>query len=458
MLVMKFGGSSVKDATAVNRVADIISARLAEHPVIVVSALGRTTDMLEAILADLEAGRADGARGRVEAIRAHHRDVASSVIAADDHRRSALDSMEETMTRLDRLVEGMELLGEVSDRSRDAVLSVGELASAPMLAAALRSRGLDARHVDPRDVILTGGHHGAAVPEMDECGRLCNEILSPMIEKGVIAVLGGFVGRTPDGVTTTLGRGGSDLTASVVARGLGAASLHYYKDVDGILTADPGTVPEARPVRQLTFLEAAELAFLGARVLHPASIQPAVDADIPVRVLNSYRPEASGTLITRTREPGGEPSRQSVVSVACKRDQLLLNVYSTRMLGASGFLRRVFDVFEKLEISVDHIATSEVNVSVTLAPTGRTEELVRMLGEVAAVRIHRNMGVVSVVGERIAQTPGVAASIFQTLRDVNIHLITYGGSGINVSFVIDTDRVPDAVRRLHSALFTDTGN
>jgi aspartate kinase len=266
------------------------------------------------------------------------------------------------------------------------------------------------------------------------------------------------VGSTVEGVTTTLGRGGSDLTSSLVARALGAEGLEYWKDVDGILTADPRIVADARPVARLSFREAAELAFLGAQVLHPASIQPAVEAGVPVRVLNSYRAGSPGTLITMKRSggPAGEPER-AVVSIPCKRDQILVNVFSSRMLGASGFLRRVFGVFERLDLSVDHIATSEVNVSVTLGRTRRLAELGSMLGEVADVDVREGVGVVSVVGDRIADTPGVAARLFGALGDINVLLITYGGSGVNLSFVVDDGRVPEAVCRLHDALFVEAG-
>jgi aspartate kinase len=456
MIVMKFGGSSVADAAAVDRVATIVEGRLERRPLVVVSALGGTTDVLVSILERLEAGSAREARDRAGSVRAHHEQVIEAVVAAGPHRDAAMEVLEAGMGRLGRLMEGMDCLGEVSSRSRDAVLSLGELVSAPVLAAALASRDLPARAVDPRQVIVTDGAHEAAVPALAECTSRCRDVLAPMLEEGRVPVLGGYVGSSADGITTTLGRGGSDLTASLVARALGAEALEYWKDVDGILNADPGVVPEARPVARLSFQEAAELAFLGARVLHPASIQPAVDAGVPVHVLNSHRAAGPGTIITSELHGGrAEGPGQAVVSIACKRDQLLVNLYSTRMLGASGFLSRVFEVFERLGLSVDHIATSEVNVSVTLGQTRRVDELASLLGEVAEVRMEGGMGVVSVVGDRLSDTPGVAARLFTALGDINVHLITYGGSGVNLSFVVENDAVPDAVRRLHRALFQE---
>jgi aspartate kinase len=461
MLVMKFGGSSVKDARAVDRVSTIVLGRLAGQPVVVVSALGGTTDTLVRILELIESGDGSAARDLAGAIRRHHEEVIDDVVTTPEQIRVARAAIDDGLNRLGRLIEGMDLLGEVSPRSRDAVLSLGELMAAPLLSCALRCRDLPAEPLDPREVVITDGRHGFASPDLAACCENCAKKIAPIVEAGRIPVLGGYVGATAGGVTTTLGRGGSDLTASLVARGLKASALEYWKDVDGILTADPGTVPGARPVTNLTFEEAAELAFLGARVLHPASIQPAVDAGVPVRVLNSYRPEARGTLITRKAGDGAAVSsdpRSAVVSIACKSHQLLVDVYSTRMLGASGFLRRVFEVFERLGLSVDHIATSEVNVSVTLAPTPRTAELTSLLGEVAQVRVREGVGVVSVVGHRIADTPGVAGAIFAALPDVNLHLITYGGSGVNLSFVMDTEHVPRVVRTLHASLIETRGD
>jgi aspartate kinase len=442
----------------VDRVASIIEGGLDRRPIIVVSALGDTTDVLVAILDALESGRTDEARDRAAGIARHYLAVIEAVVAEGTHRDGACEAVDASLERLGRLIEGMECLGEVSARSRDAVLSLGELMAAPVLAAALGSRGLPAESIDPREVIVTDTAHEAARPDFTSCNERCRQRLTPVLDAGRVPVLGGYVGATFEGVTTTLGRGGSDLTASLVARALGAESLEYWKDVDGILTADPHVVPDARPVARLSFQEAAELAFLGAKVLHPASIQPAVDAGVPVRVRNSHRAGSPGTLITN--EPHGgraDGPGQAVVSIACKRDQMLVNLYSTRMLGASGFLRRVFKVFEGLDLSVDHIATSEVNVSVTLPETGRVEDLTTRLGEVADVRVMHGMGVVSVVGDRLSETPGVAARLFGALGDINVHLITYGGSGVNLSFVVANDQVPDAVRRLHDALFAEAG-
>ncbi|MDJ0763980.1 MAG: aspartate kinase [Myxococcota bacterium] len=448
MIVMKFGGTSVKDAAAVDRVAGIISERVHLNPVVVVSATGKTTDELVDILDRLEESR--DVQALADHIETNHHKLVTELISNTEHRTTAEKWVGRERERLGKLIEGMKCLGEVSLRSRDAVLSVGERVSAPILASCLASRGLNAVCVDPSELIVTDNTHGAATPLTTRTAARCKAVLGPLLDKGAIPVVGGYVGATDQGVITTLGRGGSDLTASLIASVMGAENLEFWKDVDGILTADPRVVEAARPVDAVSFREAAELAFLGAGVLHPASIQPAVEAGVPVVIKNSYSPETQGTrIVLRTKMA----PREVVTSIAYKRDQVMLNVYSTRMLGASGFLRRVFEVFDRLAISVDHIATSEVNVTVTLKDSEKLHDLEDMLGEVANVEVTRNMGVVSVVGEFISATSGVAGTILAALSHINLSLITYGGSGVNLSVVVNNDQVPWAVKALHRALF-----
>lgn len=454
MIVMKFGGSSVKDAEALDRATSIVTGRLSQRPAVVVSAFGNTTDLLVSILDALSRGREQDARRIATTVADHHEQIIDRILTDHPLHTRALRVLDDGLARLHRLIDGMACLAEVSPRSRDAVLAFGELTAAPLLALFLSSRGLDAEAVDPVAIMITNGVHGAAVPLAAETTKRCRGVLMPLLEQGRIPVIGGFVGATQDGVITTLGRGGSDLTASMIAMTLKADGLEYWKDVDGILTADPRLVAVAASVPSLTFREAAELAFLGAKVLHPSSIQPAVDAGVPVRVRNSYHPSLPGTLIVPSSDSGSpKKERSTIASIACKRDQVLLNAYATRMLGASGFLRHVFEVFDQLDIPVDHIATSEVNITVTLGPSDRLERLKEALGEVAKVDVTSGVGVVSVVGERLAETPGVGSKIFGALQDINIQLVTYGGSGVNLSLVVRDEQVPEAVRRLHAAFF-----
>ncbi len=456
MIIMKFGGSSVKDVAALERVVGIIGSRCHEDPVVVVSAMGDSTDRLTKILDLLERGQNAQARATAKRLSSDHASIARKILPEGEILSELLKTIQSHFSRMDNLIEGMACLGEVSPRSRDAVLSFGEIASSSMLAAYCRSVNIPAEAIDPTKLILTDARFTGATPDPAGTKKRCAQFLSPVVARMAIPVVGGFVGADEHGVTTTLGRGGSDLTASILAGAMNASALEYWKDVDGILDADPRIVPQAKPVQRITFREAAELATLGAKILHPASIQPAVLANVPVRVLNFNEPLANGTTITSAAEPDHDfPDRSSpaVSSITYKRSQAMINIYSTRMLGTSGFLRRVFEVFDRLKISVDHIATSEVNVTVTVGRTDALEALRRELAEIATVSVDDNVGVVSLVGERLPATPGVAARIFRALTGINVSLITYGGSGVNLSVVVGNDNVDTAVRKLHKELF-----
>lgn len=461
MIIMKFGGSSMKDVAALERVAGIIRSRRDKDPVVVVSAMGDSTDRLTQILDLLEQGQKDKARATADSLSSNHASLARKILPKGEIQSELLKTIQSHFTRMNSLIDGMACLGEVSPRSRAAALSLGEITSSSILAAYCRSVDIPAEAIDPTRLILTDARYTEATPDPAGTKKRCEQFLSPVVARGVIPVVGGFVGADEHGVTTTLGRGGSDLTASILAGAMNASALEYWKDVDGILNADPRIVRQAKPVPRITFREAAELATLGAKILHPASIQPAVLANIPVWVLNFNEPSASGTTITSVAEPGHDlhdRSSPAVSSITYKRGQAMINIYSTRMLGTSGFLRRVFEVFDRLEISVDHIATSEVNVTVTTGRTDALEALRRELAEIATVSVDDNVGVVSLVGEKLPTTPGVAARIFSALIGINVSLVTYGGSGVNLSVVVDNDNVDTAVRRLHKELFETSEN
>ena len=450
MIVMKFGGSSLKDLAAVERVSSIVAARLRRRPVVVVSAMGDTTDTLVSLLAAVERGDAVEAKRIAAAVAAAYREAARTIGAGAP--TDGAGRLEREIAGLERYVDGMLALGEASPRSRDAVLAFGEIATAGIFADALCARGIAAAAVDPRDVIATDSRHGAATPDEPLTAERAARVIGERLAGGTVPVIGGFVGATVDGVTTTLGRGGSDLTASILAALLGADALEFWKDVDGILTADPRIVEGARPIPILSFREASELAFLGARVLHPSSIKPAVDAMVPVRVLNSFRPDAPGTSIVRTPRRDGVRGA-AATSIAHKRDQVLVNIHSTRMLGATGFLRRVFEVFDRLGISVDHIATSEVNVTVTIGAQPGIDRLAAELSEVASITVRRGVGVVSAVGEGLSSVPGAASTVLGALEGSELQLLTYGGFGVNLSLVVDDGEVEPVVRRLHARIF-----
>src|SRR5579872_5512263 len=373
MIVMKFGGTSVESAAAIERVASIVKARRERKPVVVVSAMGKTTNKLLAIAQTAIEGTREEYLRQIHDMRDMHSREARQVVPLD-HRAELDRTLDENFQELTELVKGLAVLGELTPRSIDAISSYGERLSSYIVTLAFRHFGMAAEHLDSRRVILTDKRHTQAAPNFPETYRRLGSTV-PALAQDAVVVMGGFIGCTEDGVTTTLGRGGSDFTASIVGAGVGAEEIQIWTDVDGMLTADPTILPGGHRVKTISFAEAAELAYFGAKVLHPATVVPAVEKNIPVLILNSRRPEVSGTRIVSQTVP----CANVVKSIACKRNIALVNVHSTRMLMAHGFLRRIFEVFDRYETSVDMVATSEISVSLTIDNPERLEEVRREL-------------------------------------------------------------------------------
>ncbi len=449
MIVMKFGGTSVESAAAIQRVCGIVRARLERRPVVVVSAMGKTTNRLLAMARLAASGRRDEALAECDALRRFHHDEA--LPPADPRERPALARLlDEHFQELAELLRGLSVLGELTPRSMDAVASYGERLSASILAAALRGTGVAAEALDSRRLIVTDRRFTQAAPLYEPTyARLAREV--PSVAQRAVPVLGGFIAATEDGVTTTLGRGGSDFTASIVGAALDAEEIQIWTDVDGMLTADPNLVEGARRVKIISFDEAAELAYFGAKVLHPATVLPAIEKNIPVRILNSRRPEVAGTLIVA----GAPPCRNPVKSIACKRGITVVDVRSTRMLMAYGFLHRIFEIFDDCETAVDLLATSEVSVSLTIDNTERLEEICARLRQFAEVGVERDQAIICLVGDNIRYIPGIAARTFGALGGINVRMISQGASLRNLSFVVAGDDAPQAVRALHEEFFRE---
>ena len=447
MIVMKFGGTSVESATAIERVGSIVRARMDRKPIVVVSAMGKTTNKLLAIANTAINGHRADYLAQIHDLRDFHSREARLVVPLSE--RAELDrTLDEHFQELTELAKGLAVLGELTPRSIDAISSYGERLSSYIVTLAFRHFGMPAEHVDSRRVIITDRRHTQAAPVYAETyGRLA-KALPGLAERNVV-VMGGFIGSTEDGVTTTLGRGGSDFTASIVGAGIGAEEIQIWTDVDGMLTADPTILPGGHRVRIISFAEAAELAYFGAKVLHPATVIPAVEKNIPVLILNSRRPAVEGTRIVAE----AVPCRNTVKSIACKRKITLVNVHSTRMLMAHGFLKRIFDVFERLETPVDMVATSEVSVSLTIDNPRRLAEICTALREFSEVSIEENQAIVCLVGDNIRYTPGVAARVFQALESVNVRMISQGASLLNLSFVVAEADLKRAVEALHAEFF-----
>jgi aspartate kinase len=445
---MKFGGTSVEDAQAFARVARIVGARRKERPVVVVSAMSRVTDALLAGVEMAAAGDAEAARRSLEEHFERHLLVARTLPAgARDEFFVELASAERTLAELLKRVE--RAARELRPSLQDQIVSYGECLSARLLAAVLSERALPAAYVDARRCIITNEDHGCATPANEETYRHTRAELSPLLDAGRIPVLGGFIGSTPGGQTTTLGRGGSDYTAALIGAGIGAREIQIWTDVNGVLTADPRVVAHARTIPSLSFAEAAELAYFGAKVIHPKTILPAVIRSIPVRICNSRDADHPGTGVYFD----AEMSPRTVKAIAHKKGITVLHITSARMLGAYGFLRALFEVFERHRTIVDIVTTSEVSVSLSLEDTSTIDEIIKDLRAIAAVKVETNLAVVCIVGEELRYTSGIAARIFSTLRDINVLLISQGASNVNLTFVVAERDVEETVRLLHASLF-----
>ena len=451
MIVMKFGGTSVKDVTAVRRLIGIV--RATPRPVVVVSALAKVTDAL--IEVSRRAERGDGP-GAAEAVRAlHHRHQEMAELVSDAKRRSdLLAGVDEAFSELETIVHALAVIEEVSPRSADTIVAFGELVSSQIVAAALTDAGVRAQFVDARQVLITDAQHGAAQPDRVQTDERLARLVAPLVKDGVVPVLGGFVGSNGAHVTTTLGRGGSDYSAALFGAGLRAEEIQIWTDVDGMLTADPRVVDAPRVVAELSFDEASELAYFGAKVLHPSTILPAVGLDIPVRILNSQRPEVQGTLIKRRVERSAE----APAAIACKRGVTRIDIASSRMLMAYGFLRRVFEVFERYKTPVDVVTTSEVSVSVTIDDRRSLDTIVQELSAFADVSCDEGMAIVCAVGESLSGDSHLTTRVLGALEGLPLAMVSQGGSRKNITVVLRDSDARAAMGRLHRRFFEGVGS
>jgi aspartate kinase len=448
MIVMKFGGSSVESAPAIERVAGIVRRALARQPVVVVSAMGKTTQQLLTMGEQASTGHKAEAQKRLRALREmHEREIGALV--PESVRAQIGRVLDSEFAEMADLLEHLSTVGEFAPASADALSSYGERLSSRLIALVFPQFDIPSAHVDARCVVLTEARHKAASPLYAQTYARCREKILPLVKQTDVPVLGGFIGATETGVTTTLGRGGSDFSAAIIGAGIGAEEIQIWTDVDGVMTCDPKLVPEARRVKTISFAEAAELAYFGAKVLHPSTLLPAMEKNIPVVVLNSRRPEITGTRIVADTVPGGNV----IKAISCKRGIHIVNIRSTRMLMAHGFLNRIFEIFSRSETAVDMLASSEVSVSVTIDDAGRLDEICRALREFSEVSVERDHAIVCIVGDNLRHTPGVAARAFGALQGINIRMISQGASALNIGFVVAARDVEKSVKLLHQEFF-----
>jgi aspartate kinase len=457
--VMKFGGTSVGDVAAFERVFHIVSTQIDRRPVVVVSAMTKVTD---ALLNAFEMAKKGDLADAIESLEPHferHIEVSSQLIEPKSPVAiaSCTDMIPNAFSGELEYVRGelSDLLMRAARRSlplamlKDAIVSYGEQLSSRLLAEVLKSKGVQTRHVDSRRLIVTDDEFGAAQPIMDETTELVGLELQPAIEAGEVPVMGGFIAGNRAGETTTLGRGGSDYSAAIVAASLGAAELQIWTDVTGVMTCDPRICSTARTIPVLSYEEAAELAYFGAKVLHPKTIKPAVDNAIPVRVCNTFQPDEIGTMVLA--ESGEAPNK--IKSIASKKNITILRINSARMLGAYGFMSAVFQVFDRHRTVIDVISTSEVSVALTLDNSDTIDKVVEDLRRLGEVEVETGYAVICVVGEGLRASTGLASKIFSTIEDVNVALVSHGASAVNLTFVVKEDVVADVIKKLHEEFF-----
>jgi aspartate kinase len=451
LVVMKFGGTSVEDPTAIARTASIVAGRVAagKSPVVVVSAMAKVTDQLLRVGTCAAAGDRTGSLAVSSRLRSRHRDTAAALIKDKTAAVELVNWIDQKFDQLDEVLRGLAAILELTPRISDLIVSYGERLSSRMIAAAFRERGINAAHVDARDVIVTDSTFQKAVPIDSAIEKRAAEKIRPLINEGKVAVLGGFIGSNEAGITTTLGRGGSDFTGALIGGAMQADAIEIWTDVDGIMTSDPRVCPDALRVKVISFEEAAELAYFGAKVLHPATILPAVKKNIPVLVLNSKNPANEGTRIISLAPHCKSPFK----SIAVKKKVSIIDVVASRMLMTHGYLRAIFEIFDKHQCPVDMVCTSEVSVSLTVDSNEKLPAIAADLGKLADVKYEGKKALVCMVGEDIRGQNGMAAQVFTAVRHINVRMISQGASEINMSFMIDEEDADEAVRSLHAAFF-----
>ena len=446
MITMKFGGTSVGTPESIRQVCELVKGELDRNPAVIVSAHNspkvRMTDTLVASAKAAKEGKPDSSKV-VEAQK-----WICDGLGVD----MAATGIERLLDRFDKLLQGIAMIGELTPRTMDVVMSFGERMSARVLNDVLRREfGVKSEYRSSITLGLKTDHHfGAARPD-PKCYPAVAKQISDL--DADVLVTTGFIASTDDGQITTLGRGGSDYSATIFGAIVGAEEVQIWTDVSGVMTTDPRIVPAARSIPELTFMEASELAWYGAKVLHPATMVPAIEHDIPVRVKNTAQPDHPGTVIRQIMTPN--PDETPFKSLAVLKGVAMITISTGRMFGTHGFMSKVFDVFNRHAVDIHMIATSEVTISVTTPDAANAEKAAEEIKSFASVTVERGLSLISVVGELMKGTPGMAAKVTKALAEnqVNIRMISQGASEINIAMVVADEQVKTAVIGLHKELF-----
>jgi aspartate kinase len=450
MIVMKFGGTSVEDEHAIRKVTEIVGDRAAESPVVVVSAMAGITDQLVAMGRAAAQGDRAAATHLLEQARERHRQTGLQ-LAGGSVRQSLQTKLDVHFEALARLLDKIATVGSLSPRSSDALLSFGELLSTELVNAAFRAAGLASVVVDSRECMVTNLAHTRAVPDFAQSKHRLEAKILPAVHSGRILVMGGFIAATADGIPTTLGRGGSDFSAAIIGAALGVECIEIWTDVPGIMTTDPGICSDARLIPAMSFAEAAEMAYFGAKVLHPGTLVPAAEHNIPVLVLNSRDPGGSGTRIESEAPTNGTTFR----AITARRNVNIVNVGLRKLWSTRGFMRSVFTIFDRHNCPVDAVSTTQGSVSLAVDSAQMVPSMLTDLHSIAEVSCEDSKAIVCLVGENIRGKPGIAARVFGTVArgGINVRMISQGASEISISFVIEEKDAVEAVRRLHTEFF-----
>ena len=442
MIVMKFGGSSVADADRIRHITEIVKARLERKPILVLSAMGDTTDHL------LEAGKAALEKGSVEikAIEELHLNTIKALMPEN----SVIENIKPLLEELQNLLMGISLIRELTDKTKDYLVSFGERLSVRIVASYFASQGIEASPLDAWDAGFLSDSNFTQAELLPQSWQLIPEKLQKPAEEGLLQVVTGFLAKDEKGNITTLGRGGSDLSATMIAAACGAEEVQVWKDVDGILTADPRIVKNAKPVEKVSYEIASELAYFGAQVLHPRAMQPCMKTGTMVLVKNSYNPDAVGTKIVSALDE----KHSAIQAITFRKNTTLVDIVSSRMLGQYGFLEEVFSCFAKHRISVDMVASSEVSISVTLDSVYNLCQLKNDLSRIATVDIKTGKAIVTIIAD-VKRSSEILARTFRTceLLGMPVQMISQGASKVNFSFIVDDKEAPEVVKSLHADFF-----
>jgi len=449
MKVMKFGGTSVKDATSIKQSISIIE-KSNENTFITVSAFATITNSLTDIINFVKIHDTDQALKKIEYIYNVHTTVAKDLCVT----QFVQDYIDTHCDELRQLIPALGLLGQISPKSIDVILSYGEKLSSFIICHAIMKDGHTIAHIDTRQAIKTDSTYNSAVVDFDKTAVAFNVLCSPIFKENDFIIGGGFIASDAYGNTTTLGRGGGDYSAAIAAASLNADILQIWTDVDGIMTFDPRIIKNARNIDTLTYDEAGELAYFGAKVIHPKTIHPAVKKKIPVQIRNTFNPEHSGTTVS---DESFADCKKVIKAIALQKDITVINIYSNQMLGAVGFLSKIFNIFDRNNTSVDLISTSEVNISLTIDNTINISPIISELEQFSTVTVSHDKCIISAIGEGIKYTSGVAARLFTVLakENINVLMVSVGASDVNLGIIVEDKDKVQAVTLLHDEFFKD---